>query len=71
MFLFWFIPLLLAVIITSILFAAVHPVWMAPIIFGLSLCLGSAYEKTGTLWVAITVHAVFNTVSTVVYLNFT
>jgi len=28
------------------------------------------YERTGTLWVPITMHALFNTASTVVFLNF-
>jgi membrane protease YdiL (CAAX protease family) len=60
----------LAVILTSIVFALVHPLWMAPLIFVLSLCLGYAYERTGTLWVPIVMHAVFNTSSTVVFLNF-
>jgi hypothetical protein len=35
----------LAVILTSLVFALVHPLWMAPLIFVLSLCLGYAYER--------------------------
>jgi membrane protease YdiL (CAAX protease family) len=59
----------LAVIVTSMLFASVHTMWMAPLIFVLSLCLGYAYERTGNLWVPIVIHAIFNTVSTVEFLN--
>jgi membrane protease YdiL (CAAX protease family) len=60
----------LAVIITSMLFAAVHPLWTAPLIFLLSVCLGYAYERTGNLWVPILIHALFNTFSTITFLNF-
>jgi len=58
----------LAVIITSIVFAIIHPLWTAPLIFLLSLCLGYAYERTGKLWVPIVMHAMFNTSSTLVFL---
>jgi membrane protease YdiL (CAAX protease family) len=58
----------LAVIITSIVFAIIHPLWTAPMIFLLSLCLGYAYERTGSLWVPIIMHAMFNTSSTVMFL---
>jgi membrane protease YdiL (CAAX protease family) len=59
----------LAVLITSLLFAIVHPIWMAPAIFVLAICLGYAYERTGNLWVPILIHAAFNTSSTLVFLN--
>jgi membrane protease YdiL (CAAX protease family) len=59
----------LAVLITSMIFASVHPLWMAPLIFILSLCLGYAYERTGNLWVSITIHALFNTSSTLLFLK--
>jgi membrane protease YdiL (CAAX protease family) len=58
-----------AVLVTSLLFAMVHPGWMRPMIFVLSVCLGYAYERTGNLWAPITIHAAFNTLSTVVFLN--
>jgi len=58
----------LAVIITSVVFAIIHPLWTAPMIFLLSLCLGYAYERTGSLWVPIIMHAMFNTSSTVMFL---
>ena len=55
------------IIITSVLFAAVHvPQWPAPIaIFGLSVALGLLYQRTGSLVPSITLHAVFNGVATV------
>jgi membrane protease YdiL (CAAX protease family) len=58
-----------AILATSVLFALVHPLWMFPIIFFLSLCLGYAYERTGNLWTSIALHALFNGVSTAVYLS--
>jgi hypothetical protein len=61
----------LAVLITSVLFAIVHPLWTAPLIFLLAVCLSYAYERTGSLWVPIIMHAMFNTSSTLVFLNFT
>ena len=59
----------LAVVITSILFAFVHPLWMTPVIFVLALGVGYAYERTGNLWVSILIHAAFNTSSTIIFLN--
>jgi membrane protease YdiL (CAAX protease family) len=58
----------LAILITSLLFASIHPTWSFPIIFALSICLGYAYERTGNLWVSITMHAMFNTASTALFL---
>lgn len=58
----------LAILITSALFAWLHPSWTRPIIFLLSVCLGYAYERTGNLWVPVTIHAAFNTISTVIFL---
>ena len=50
-----------AVLFTSILFALAHgDPWAMPPIFVLSLCLGYAYERTGNIWVSITMHAAFN-----------
>ena len=64
-------PLLrwLAVIIGSILFALVHhwSIWLP--IFVLSLCLGYMYERTGNLWVAILMHAMFNGFSIIINLG--
>lgn len=57
-----------AIVMTSLIFASVHPTWSMPVIFVLALCLGYAYERTGNLWVSITIHAGFNTISTVIFL---
>ncbi len=60
-----------AIFLTSVLFAVVHPAWTIPLILLLSLCLGYAYERTGNLWVSVFLHALFNTSSTVYFLWFT
>ena len=57
-----------AILVTSALFTGVHAPWTWPPIFLLSLLLGYAYERTGNLWVPVTIHAAFNTTSTVFYL---
>jgi membrane protease YdiL (CAAX protease family) len=54
----------IAIMVTAGLFAIVHPLWTAPIIFVLAVALGYIYERTGNLWASITVHAMFNTTST-------
>ncbi|HYO08402.1 MAG TPA: type II CAAX endopeptidase family protein [Tepidisphaeraceae bacterium] len=58
----------LAVVITSILFSSLHPSWSAPLIFILSVCLGYVYERTGNLWAAVLIHALFNASSTIAFL---
>lgn len=58
-----------AIMLTSAIFASVHPKWSIPVIFVLAVALGYAYERTGNLWVPITIHAAFNTISTVVFLT--
>jgi membrane protease YdiL (CAAX protease family) len=50
----------LAVIVTSVIFACVHPWWSWPPIFVLAVCLGYVYERTGNLWACIFIHALFN-----------
>ena len=47
-----------AVILTSLAFASVHPGWTIPPIFFLSLCLGYAYERTGSLLPSMAAHGV-------------
>lgn len=59
----------LAIIITSGGFAMVHPMWMWPPIFVLALGLGYAYERTGNLWTSMTIHCLFNSASTYLYLT--
>jgi membrane protease YdiL (CAAX protease family) len=58
----------LAIGVTSYLFMLMHPMWSWPVIFVLAVCLGYAYERTGNLWVPITLHAAFNTASTILFL---
>ncbi len=55
-----------AIILTSIVFAAVHAAqWPAPIgLFFLSLVIGTVYQRTGSLIAAVVVHATFNGLST-------
>lgn len=56
----------MAIVATSIIFAALHgPQWPAPIaLFVLSLVLGGVYQKTGSLLVPMVLHGVFNGFST-------
>ena len=60
-----------AVILSSLLFAAVHaPQWPAPIpLFAFSLVLGTLYQKTGSLWAAVSLHGAFNALSTLLMLS--
>jgi membrane protease YdiL (CAAX protease family) len=56
------------ILVSAALFTVVHDAWTWPPIFVLAVCLGYAYERTGNLWAPITMHAAFNSISTVVYL---
>src|SRR5205814_3907184 len=55
-----------AIVLTSLFFAAVHAAqWPAPIaLFVLALAIGTVYERTGSLIAAVCMHAVFNGIST-------
>jgi membrane protease YdiL (CAAX protease family) len=53
----------LAIILSSASFAMVHHWYTWPQIFFLGFCLGYAYERTGNLWMSITMHAAFNLTS--------
>ncbi len=57
-----------AIVVTSIVFASLHPWWTIPPIFVLSLCLGALYERTNNLWLVIALHVGFNAISTGVFL---
>jgi membrane protease YdiL (CAAX protease family) len=57
-----------AILITSVFFAAMHEAWTAPAIFVLSLALGYVYERSGNLWASMTVHMLFNTLSTLQFM---
>ncbi|MGA2496328.1 MAG: CPBP family intramembrane glutamic endopeptidase [Tepidisphaeraceae bacterium] len=54
----------LGIVFASAAFAMVHPVWMYPPIFFLAVCLGYIYERSGSLWAPILVHAAFNAIQT-------
>ena len=60
----------LPVVLTSLFFAAVHaPQMPAPIaLFFLSVALGVLYQRTGSLIPSITLHALFNGLSTIALL---
>jgi hypothetical protein len=53
----------LAIVITSVLFASMHPGTHFLGIFALSMGLGYAYEKSGSLLRSILIHIYFNAVS--------
>src|SRR5271157_5237420 len=61
----------LPILLTSFFFAAMHlPQWPAPIaILLLSMALGTVYQRTGSLLAAITMHATFNGVNTLLLLR--
>ncbi len=49
-----------AIILISALFALLHPLTHWPALFALSMCLGYAYEKSGSLLRPIFIHSLFN-----------
>jgi membrane protease YdiL (CAAX protease family) len=63
-----FVPLLLANVAVSIVFASLHgAVWPTPIpIFFLSIGLGLLYQRTGSLVAPIALHMTFNGISTLI-----
>jgi membrane protease YdiL (CAAX protease family) len=60
----------LAVFLTAALFAMVHPWWTWPEIFFLGISLGYVYERTGNLWMSITMHSLFNLTSIWLFVHF-
>ena len=60
----------LAVFMTSLVFAAMHyPQWPAPIaIFCLSMALGTVYQRTGSFLATVAMHGTFNGISTLLLL---
>ena len=59
----------LSVILTSIPFAMVHEnLTHWPALFVLSMAIGYAYEKSGSLWQPLFMHAMFNGMSVVSYM---
>ena len=59
----------LSVIMTSMLFATVHENYAHwPALFVLSLAIGYAYEKSGSLWQPLFIHAMFNGMSVMAFM---
>ena len=58
----------LGILFASGAFTWIHDPWTYPPIFFLAICLGYIYERTGSLWAPIVVHAAFNAISTTVSL---
>ena len=59
-----------AILISSVLFAATHANtghW--PALFVLGSCMGYAYEKSGSLWRPIFIHAIFNATAVIATLS--
>lgn len=58
-----------SILITSLLFAAIHgePAFLPPL-FVLSVGMGVAYERSGSLWVPMVMHSLFNGVQVVLFL---
>ena len=55
-----------AMAISALCFSLLHGIaWLIPAIFVLGLILAWVYEKSGSLWAAITTHGLFNMISTV------
>jgi len=50
----------LSILISSALFASIHQMGHWPALFALAICLGYAYEKSGSLLRPIFIHALFN-----------
>ena len=59
-----------SIMITSVIFALMHQDWMHwPGLFVLSVCMGYAYEKSGSLFRPIFIHSLFNAMSILTALN--
>ena len=52
-----------SIILTSIIFAALHPMMHLPALLVLSVCIGYSYEKSGSLFRPIIIHLLFNAIS--------
>lgn len=53
-----------SIAVTSLFFVMLHPPKHWPALFALSMCMGYTYERSGSLYRAIFVHMIFNSVST-------
>lgn len=54
-----------AIVMTSVLFTLQHPRQHYLAIFALSVGLGYAYERSGSLWRSIFMHMIFNSISVI------
>lgn len=60
----------LAIVVSSAIFATFHQNWTHwPTLFVLSMCMGYAYEKSGSLFRPIFIHAIFNAISILAAFN--
>jgi membrane protease YdiL (CAAX protease family) len=56
----------LAIFLTSLIFVVMHPNWQHWLpLMALSVCMGYAYEKSGSILRSITIHILFNSISIV------
>ncbi|MHC4216494.1 MAG: CPBP family glutamic-type intramembrane protease [Planctomycetota bacterium] len=63
-------PAWLAIICTSIIFASIHAnLTHWPALFMLSMCLGYAYEKSGSIIRPIFIHIIFNAIRIITAIN--
>lgn len=54
----------LAIVLTSLVFVAMHGIWQHWLpLMALSVCMGYAYEKSGSILRSICIHIIFNSVS--------
>jgi len=54
----------LAIILTSLVFVAMHGIWLHWLpLMALSVCMGYAYEKSGSILRSVCIHVIFNSVS--------
>ncbi len=59
----------LSILISSALFASIHNMGHWPALFVLAMCMGYAYEKSGSLFRPIFIHAFFNGITIAAALN--
>jgi membrane protease YdiL (CAAX protease family) len=59
-----------AILLSAAAFALVHPSWSWVQIFFLGVCLGYVYERSGNLWMSITMHSTFNLLSIWLFTHF-
>jgi len=50
----------IAVVLASVIFVVLHPAMHWPALFALSVCMGYSYERSGSLFRPILIHAAFN-----------